>query len=295
MQWIRYKLEEGYHKYQEHSRHQWHLIGSSELATALVDGLARFDKLTSVQIGYRWEDVQLLESCKEGSPLARSWDSWHCRPKNPVWTDEGFHTRSDGTQNDDPFYFSVYEVFPLSGTWVRILGAPIAILRTAQRLPESGNTDADYRQGTITQLSISNVSASSSQLLYLWKAKMPNLKTLHIGNMLLTEGTWREVFEALERSKQLREFGIDSKAVLWCDGGRDPYIDELPEDIQREIEQFVVEGGINPFNVLDESQSGHGSGVLSSSADTKIASSGINSEDTKTDANDSTVETMEID
>ena len=66
-----------------------YLLRNSELGRALIYGFERFDKLTSVQFGCRWEPVA-LKRCTKGSPLARSWDPWHCRPNTMFWMNERF-------------------------------------------------------------------------------------------------------------------------------------------------------------------------------------------------------------
>lgn len=108
----------------------------------------------------------------------------------------------------------------------------------------------------LESLKIRCISASPAELLHCWKKQLPSLKQLAIGEMVLTEGTWRQVFEYLQLSKRLDRFSLDLdlELVLWCNGREDLYIDNLPDDIKRELERFVVEGGTNPFNVLDEGE-----------------------------------------
>ena len=81
VEWLRYKLEDGYSVYQEHAERQQHLMNSGEFAAALAYGFERFDELYCLEFGYDWTEPARLEKCTTGSPLMRSWNPWHCRPQ----------------------------------------------------------------------------------------------------------------------------------------------------------------------------------------------------------------------
>lgn len=81
VEWLRYKLEDGYLTYATHAERQQQLMDSDEFAAALLHGLGRFNNLESVEFGYQWTTEAVgLDKSKTGSPLMRSWDPWHCRP-----------------------------------------------------------------------------------------------------------------------------------------------------------------------------------------------------------------------
>ena len=75
----------GFQKYKQHAYKQKELLASGKFVEILVDGLRRLNSLQSITVKSRWERPRSLDKCSTGSPLARSWDTFHLRPTSWDW------------------------------------------------------------------------------------------------------------------------------------------------------------------------------------------------------------------
>ena len=348
-------LEQGYRKYQEYARQAQRVMDSGKLAITLLRGLGQFNKLTSVQFGYLWDEINLggprkgmfvpPSACSRelqprapynlpfnvltvyivGSPLVRSWDPFVTRPntffngdgqeaskngvrhfqiltralsaadKKPktlifkglqdrdytlglrnVLFDRGIDLGHDFVQliasisGVERFELDILAMSVIGRNWSHVderppieglaslLGSMSCLKHLVLVLPEPfgfhtlDTVDKVFPKVnswvSLETLRLDNTSTSAGHLLHLFTVQMPNLKNLQLGETLLGEGTWRNVFEALAQSKQLRCFSIDRCSLLVeFDHETEDFEEVIPKHVRRHVENFVTGAGGNPY------------------------------------------------
>lgn len=78
-------INDGFYKYQDHAYKQKELLASGKFPKILINGLKCLESLRSITVRSRWQELQNLDDCHTGSPLARSWNIFHLRPKSWSW------------------------------------------------------------------------------------------------------------------------------------------------------------------------------------------------------------------
>ena len=77
----------GYQAYQEHSVYQQRALQSGRFRRTLVQGLSRLSRLRSVSLQGGWTPLVVanLGEHHYGTPLARTWNPFHCFPSKWLW------------------------------------------------------------------------------------------------------------------------------------------------------------------------------------------------------------------
>ena len=89
----------GYKEYHEHSFYQRRALLRGDFSRTLVEGLSRLGSLESVTLGGGWPVPVPTSPCEllHGTPLARSWNPFHCLPHARSWevgnSSEDLHER----------------------------------------------------------------------------------------------------------------------------------------------------------------------------------------------------------
>lgn len=78
-------VDAGWQKYKEHALYQQKLLEGGMLIRILVHGLHRLNSLQSVSLKGTWGRLRTPNHRRHGSPLARSWNNFHCAPSPWSW------------------------------------------------------------------------------------------------------------------------------------------------------------------------------------------------------------------
>lgn len=106
----------------------------------------------------------------------------------------------------------------------------------------------DMRWDSMERLGLFQMSIGATDLISLVLSAMPGLKYLELGEIILSEGSWRCVFESFKQMRRLCAFQIPCDTTLYHDG--DPPFPGSYRIIRTElydkISTYVVHGGRHP-------------------------------------------------
>ena len=126
----------------------------------------------------------------------------------------------DGMYNDPPVCYTYEQVFPKNMRWDNM-----KLLRLFQ------------------------ISIGATELILLLLDGMPELENLEIGEIMLSQGSWEGVFEALKQMHRLCGFQITDNALLYHHGGRElwrAYLLYRFGRLYNDVNTYVVSGGRHP-------------------------------------------------
>lgn len=125
----------------------------------------------------------------------------------------------NGMYNDPPVYYTYDQVFPKNMRWDNM-----KLLRLFQ------------------------ISFGATEFILLFLDGMPELEYLAIGEIVLSQGSWEGIFEALKQMHRLCGFQITDDALLYHHGGRELWRDYLHRfgRLYYDVNTYVVSGGRHP-------------------------------------------------